>query len=1368
MQSEIGRGGFGQVLRAFDPTVGRMVAVKTLTAGGEPELLARFRNEAAAAGKLRHKNIVTIYDFGEHNGTPYLVMELLDGQDIEHIIDGNVPLTLLQKLDIMLQVAAGLDHAHKNGVVHRDVKPANVMVLPDGSVKILDFGIALVTQTSAARITPKGSLLGTFPYMAPEQFYGSASDALSDIFAYGVTSYKFLTGKHPFHALEMAKLMHNIMNMSPEPLRNCIPGCPEILENAMIKLLAKDRDARYQSLEDLQFDLEPAILDLRRENVRGILVQAGDLMEAGQLEDAQAKVRQALEIDAGNRTARELRENLQRLIREKTLRPRIEALVSEGRVRLDERSFEQAIEKLESALRLDKSNPKIHLLLEEARAAWMKAQRAEQLLEEAALAMNRGDLTIARETLSEALGADPNNERAAALLARLQAQIEARERERRLRDELSRIRGLILLQSFDEAAEALERLAAQYPDCADAAALLERVHQEREVLARRHRLEASTAEAKELLRKRQYAEAVEHLARCRAEFPDSAELRDLAAFAAEQLNERKQAQAVAQIGAEARALADKGEFDAALEKLRIALDHYPGAAALRELMQTVAAAKAARQRQTAHDDAVRQASALCNSERFAEALECIGAFVRAYGDTAPLAALRKQAEEGFERQGRSAAIRRLVVEAQGLINDGRPATATEVLLRATREFPGEPEVTKLLDLAQDRLRGQQREEAISTLIREAEGLARAGEFDRALALLDGGLRDHPGSERLQRCRNATLASRAAHQREIAARESEKRRKEIASVMEQAKAQLALGRAQDALQLLQPLAAQYPSEEQLLQLLSTIAARIREQKAALDRERALAEARAAVEGFYRTGRFEDALREIQNAEQRWGRDPALTNLKTRIESEWQARQREAELADLRRRHLERLQGIESLIGPGTPKRELRALRAEVETISASHPADSELLAIANRVRQRIAAALAALQKPIPWIPIGIGAAIVVVGLAILLLAPRLLEKKARPVQLVSVEIRTNPPGAAVHVGDRFCLTPNCRFDLPPGHYEVSAQLKDYQPRQQTLIADAAQPNLLVDLNLQPVPQPMPVPVPPVVESDNKTPAPAQAAKIVESAPKLPAADTVKKTAGNTTPPVATPAPKTTAETKRPPEPVIPPKVLEAPTNIVSTPTAATPILLPPPSTASLPPPAVTTKPQPVPDPKLQAEATMRNGIELSAAHRWKEAITVFGEAIRLDPASSAAYYDRAESYYSIGQFKDAIADYGQALALQPNYPNANEHLKLARSRAKAKALIVGGEILAPIPLATNVNPSYPRAAREAGIHGVVTVECVIEVGGDPQECRAIPPFNPVLGKIAVEAVSQWRFQPALRNGQKVPVMVTLTVSFNPTR
>src|SRR5262245_57148979 len=120
---DLGRGGFGQVYRAMDPTVGRPVAIKTLTADGDAGMLTRFRNEAAASGRLRHANIVTIYDFGEHENVPYIVMELLEGQDLHKIIESRAPLSLLQKVQIMNQVAAGLKHAHSHGIIHRDVKP---------------------------------------------------------------------------------------------------------------------------------------------------------------------------------------------------------------------------------------------------------------------------------------------------------------------------------------------------------------------------------------------------------------------------------------------------------------------------------------------------------------------------------------------------------------------------------------------------------------------------------------------------------------------------------------------------------------------------------------------------------------------------------------------------------------------------------------------------------------------------------------------------------------------------------------------------------------------------------------------------------------------------------------------------------------------------------------------------------------------------------------------------------------------------------------------------------------------------------------------------------------------------------------------
>src|SRR6185369_8629950 len=176
-------------------------------------------------------------------------------------------------------------------------KPANIMVQHDSVVKIMDFGIALLTQATAARLTPQGSLIGTLPYMAPEQFNGAVSDSLTDIFAFGVTCYKLLTGAHPFHSGEMGGLMFNIMNREPEPLRALSPECPELLEQAVLKMLSKDRDARYQSLDDVRFDLEPIISELKKERVSDLLGEARSLLEAKQLDAAQSAVREALEAD---------------------------------------------------------------------------------------------------------------------------------------------------------------------------------------------------------------------------------------------------------------------------------------------------------------------------------------------------------------------------------------------------------------------------------------------------------------------------------------------------------------------------------------------------------------------------------------------------------------------------------------------------------------------------------------------------------------------------------------------------------------------------------------------------------------------------------------------------------------------------------------------------------------------------------------------------------------------------------------------------------------------------------------------------------------------------------------------------------------
>ena len=202
VERELGSGAFGNVYLAYDRSMDRRVAVKVLKSLQDPSLAARFKAEARAAGGLVHENIVTIYEYAEDQNPQYMVMQYLDGRNLKELIGAHEPATLWEKLEIMSQAARGLDCAHQNHVVHRDIKPANIMVLKNGKAKILDFGIARLTQRDTT-LTQSGYLIGTIPYMAPELFDGVEGDELCDIWAYGVVYYELLTGRHPFGDWEM-------------------------------------------------------------------------------------------------------------------------------------------------------------------------------------------------------------------------------------------------------------------------------------------------------------------------------------------------------------------------------------------------------------------------------------------------------------------------------------------------------------------------------------------------------------------------------------------------------------------------------------------------------------------------------------------------------------------------------------------------------------------------------------------------------------------------------------------------------------------------------------------------------------------------------------------------------------------------------------------------------------------------------------------------------------------------------------------------------------------------------------------------------------------------------------------------------------
>ncbi len=266
--SLVGAGGMGEVYRARDDRLGREVAVKILPAAfsRDEERLRRFQLEARAAGKLNHPNVVAVYDVGEHEGSPYLVCELLDGDTLRRRLDPH-PMAPRRAIDYATQMAHGLAAAHEKGIVHRDLKPENVFVTKDGLVKILDFGLAKLTADpveTAATVegTQAGVVLGTPSYMSPEQARGLPADQRSDIFSLGAILYEMLSGRHPFRRSAMADTMSAILRDDPAELSDTI-GVPPGLDRIVRHCLQKEPVARFQSARDLAFALEsssPAIL----------------------------------------------------------------------------------------------------------------------------------------------------------------------------------------------------------------------------------------------------------------------------------------------------------------------------------------------------------------------------------------------------------------------------------------------------------------------------------------------------------------------------------------------------------------------------------------------------------------------------------------------------------------------------------------------------------------------------------------------------------------------------------------------------------------------------------------------------------------------------------------------------------------------------------------------------------------------------------------------------------------------------------------------------------------------------------------------------------------------------------------------------
>jgi serine/threonine protein kinase len=274
--SELGRGTSGVVYKAHDPKLDRLVALKIL----RPELVSleesgvslkqRFHQEAVAAGRLTHPAIVAVHDVGEAEGRPFMVMEYSEGGTLADLLLGGRPLPLVDAVAIVVQVCAALDYAHRHGVVHRDIKPRNILVGP-GVTKVTDFGTARILGASH---TQTGTMLGTPAYMSPEMVRGQAADPRGDLFSVGVVLYETLTGINPFNAADLAAVLYRIVNIDAPSVRRHNAELPLALDRVLRRALAKDPEARYATATDLANALRDAASDEQRTRTRRLMREA--------------------------------------------------------------------------------------------------------------------------------------------------------------------------------------------------------------------------------------------------------------------------------------------------------------------------------------------------------------------------------------------------------------------------------------------------------------------------------------------------------------------------------------------------------------------------------------------------------------------------------------------------------------------------------------------------------------------------------------------------------------------------------------------------------------------------------------------------------------------------------------------------------------------------------------------------------------------------------------------------------------------------------------------------------------------------------------------------------------------------------------
>lgn len=467
--SVIGRDAISTVFKAMDRRANRSVAIKVLTAPtDQPDLLLlKFYRQAKDTPKLEQQNIATVYELGYENGLPYLVMEYLEGESLDAVIAARHPMLIAEKLRIIAQVCAGLSYAHKQDLLHRDIKPASIVIVENNTAKIVDFGMA---RLCGNQTTETGQIGGNLNYLSPEQLNGNVElDVRTDVYSAGVVLFQLLTGTLPFEDAAAAAILRKIEQDPPPPLGRYLKDCPEELEAITRKALARNREDRYPSAEDFGADVAHLQQKYEKQMLVDYLQSAKEFVARKDFANAKQQVLDVLRLAPQNVEA----DNLLRLIKQGQEQQQREQQVSQLRAKAEgafrRNEFADAIQFVEQGLQLDSGAAVLLRLRDAILAAREKMAKYLEAFERAESALQVGDLENAKQSIDRATAIQPEDPQGRRLASQIRFRIEQQTRERQAAERKKRLDSDIaivetamadarLLLASDQTSDALQRL----------------------------------------------------------------------------------------------------------------------------------------------------------------------------------------------------------------------------------------------------------------------------------------------------------------------------------------------------------------------------------------------------------------------------------------------------------------------------------------------------------------------------------------------------------------------------------------------------------------------------------------------------------------------------------------------------------------------------------------------------------------------------------------------------------------------------------------------------------------------------------------------------------------------------------------------